>query len=346
VNGDGAPDIFENNLGCCGRHHVQAQILLNDSAGHFTIEQDGLRGFIPDVYGNDHSYACLFADVNGDKAPDLVVGGGEEKGANASQVLLNDGRGHFTFFTTLPPTIGPPNNAFVIDMKAADVNGDSATDLVFGETLNDPWYVGTNIQVLINDGHGHFGDETSARLQSPPTQAKSWPQRVLLDDVNDDGRPDLTIQYAPQGIVPTADPTALYLNDGGVFRPVAPPKDGFGQGGGGIGWVNGAGPHPLFSVEFHPFGEGDSHYYVTPQLVVPATPTGVRAKRTRAAVRITWTRVADANRYEVRRNSTLIGTTRATSFVDRTPGRRPRYTVRSVNAAGAGADSAAATPRP
>ena len=63
---------------------------------------------IPDVYGNDHSYACAFADVNGDGSQDLIVGGSEEHGANASQVLLNDGHGHFTFFETLPPTMGPP----------------------------------------------------------------------------------------------------------------------------------------------------------------------------------------------------------------------------------------------
>src|SRR5438067_2686026 len=162
VNGDGAPDIFENNLGCCSAGHVQAQVLLNDGSGGFTVEPHGIHGMITDVYGNDHSYACLFADVNGDGSPDLVLGGAEERGANASQVLLNDGSGHFSFFGTLPPTTGPPNNGFVIDMKAADINGDGAVDLVFAETLNDPWYVGTNLQVLTNDGHGRFTDETTA----------------------------------------------------------------------------------------------------------------------------------------------------------------------------------------
>jgi FG-GAP-like repeat len=303
-----------------------------------------LRGFIPDVYGNDHSYACLFADVNGDGAPDLVVGGGEEKGANASQVLLNDGRGRFTFFATLPPTTGPPNNAFVIDMKAGDVNGDGHVDLVFGDTLNDPWYVGTNIQVLINDGHGHFGDETATRLQSPPTQAKSWPQRVLLDDVNGDGLPDLTIQYAPEGVVPSSDPTALYLNEDGIFKPAATPADGYGREGGGIGWVNGDGPQALFSVEFHPLGEGPSRYYVAPQLIAPAAPTSVHARRAGARVRLGWTRVAGATHYDVRRNGRSIGTTTSTSYVDRRPGRRPAYTIRAVDAAGSSADSSVVHP--
>jgi hypothetical protein len=334
VNGDGAPDIFENNIGCCGRDPRQAEILLNDGGGHFSVEPDALRGFIADIYGQDHSYACLFADVNGDGAPDLVVGGGEEKGANASQVLLNDGHGRFTFFTTLPPTIGPPDNAFVIDMKAADVNGDGQVDLVFAETLNDPWYVGSNIQVLINDGTGHFSDETATRLQSPPAQARSWPQRVLLTDVNDDGRPDLTIQYAPQGVVLNADPTAVWVNDGGIFKPVAAPKDGYGSPGGGIAWVNGDGPHALFSVENHPLGEAVSHYYVTPQIVAPDAPQHVRVKRVGTTRRITWGPVTGATSYAVLRDGVQIAKTSTTRFVDRKPGRHPSYRVRAINAAG------------
>lgn len=104
--------------------------------------------------------------------------------------------------------------------------------------------------MLINDGHGHFADETSTRLLEPPTQAKSWPQRVLLEDVNDDGRPDLTVQFSPAGVVPEADPTMVYLNTDGVFRRIVAPKDGYASIGGGIGWVNGDGPHALFSVEW------------------------------------------------------------------------------------------------
>jgi hypothetical protein len=344
VNGDGAPDIFENNLGCCSDSHVQAQVLLNDGTGHFSVEPDGLRGMIPDIYGNDHSYACLLADVNGDGSPDLVLGGAEERGANASQLLLSDGRGHFTFFETLPPTTGPPNNAFVIDMKAADVNGDGAVDLVFADTLNDPWYVGTNLQVLINNGRGNFTDETATRLPQPPTEAKSWPERVLLEDVDDDGHPDLTVQFAPAGVVPEADPTMVYLNEKGVFRRIAPPRDGFGARGGGIGYANGDGPHALLSVEFNPLGQGPSRYYVTPELLVPAAPTHLRAKRSRGSVRLTWARVTGASRYQVRRNGTLIATTPATSYVDRRPGKRSTYTVRSVNAAGTSADSARVAP--
>jgi hypothetical protein len=344
VNGDGAPDIFENNLPCCSDDHVAAQVLLNDGGGHFAVEPDALRGMITDIYGNDHSYACAFADVNGDGSPDLVLGGSEEKGANASQVLLNDGGGHFAFFETLPPTTGPPNNAFVIDMKAADITGDGAVDLVFAETRSDPWYVGTNLQILVNDGHGHFTDETANRLPRPPSDAKSWPQRVLLEDVNDDGRPDLTVQFAAAGAVPEANPTVVYVNVNGIFRPITAPRDGYGTGGGAIGYVNGDGPHALFSVDSRPVGEATSKFYVTPQIVVPAAPTHVRATRSGGTVRVTWSQVRGAGRYEVRRRGLLIATTHATSYFDRKPGSHPSYTVRALNAAGSSADSAPAKP--
>lgn len=340
VNGDGAPDIFENNLGCCSRSGADAELLLNDGTGHFTIAPGRIHGeLLIQPQGQTASYACAFADVNGDGSPDLVIGGSEH--VDSSQVLLNDGHGNFTFFETLPPSIGPPQNAFVIDMKAADVNGDGSQDLIFAESLNDPWYVGANVQVLINDGHGHFTDETAARLPDPP-KAKSWPDRVLVNDLNDDGRPDLTIQYAPAGVVPQADPTVVYLNENGVFKRVTPPEDGFGDGGGPIAWVNGDGPHALLSVGSE-YGGTAAHYFVTPQIVVPAAPR-IRAVRIGGVVRITWAPIAMATRYEIRRNSVLIGKTTATSFTDRYPAKGARYVVRSVNAAGASPDSASVRP--
>jgi hypothetical protein len=341
VNGDGAPDIFENNLGCCSDGHVQAQILLNDGTGRFTVEPDGIRGMITDVYGSDHSYACLFADVNGDGASDLVLGGSEAPGANGSQVLLGDGHGYFSFFETLPPTLGPANNAFVIDMKAIDINGDGAPDLVFAESLNDPWYQGASIQILVNDGHGRFTDQTAMRFPDQP-QTDDWPERVLVDDVNDDGRPDITVHLTSGN--PTVDPTLLYLNDNGVFRKAIAPQEAPSLRGGPIGWVNGDGPHALFSVEFNPIGEATSHYYVTPEIIAPATPTGVRAVRAKTGVRLSWTRVAGATSYEVRRGGKLVATTGASSWLDRKPGKRPRYTLRAVNAAGASRDNAPVTP--
>lgn len=350
VNGDGAPDIFENNLGCCSTGHVQAEVLLNDGTGHFTVEPDGVRGMITDIYGADHSYACAFGDVNRDGSPDLILGGAEERGANASQVLLNDGHGRFTFFETLPPTSGPPGNAFVIDMKAADLNGDGAPDLVFGETLNDPWYIGTTVQVLMNDGAGRFSDQTGAWMPTQP-DTKSWPDRLLTEDVNDDGRPDLTIQYASAG----RSPTPVWLNTGASFVPVTSPGDGdFNVAGlGPVGYINGEGTHALVSIDWADSNGGRPNVYVAGQVVVPSAPTRVHAAAASGSVRIGWSKVDGAASYDLWRASgrggafTLLGSTSNTSFADRAAarGRVYRYEVDARNVAGVSLRSAAVTGR-
>jgi hypothetical protein len=339
VNGDGAPDIFENNIPVSDST-PGPQVLLNDGSGHFSIEPDALHGVIGDAYGHFHSYACTLVDVNGDGSPDLVLGGTENQPA-ASQILLNDGHGHFTFFETLPPTLGPPQNAFVIDMKAADVNGDGAPDLIFAETLNDPWYVGATIQVLMNDGHGRFTDETSTRFPVEPHAHRS-PLRVLVDDVDGDGHPDVTIEFANSN----KDPTAVYLNRDGVFRRIAAPKEGPDpQDGGPVGWVNGDGPHALLSVEFRTLDQPQpSSYYVTPELTPPPAPSRVRAVLVGQGVQVGWAPVPSAARYRVMRNGKLVATTTATSFLDRSAAKHARYRIQSVNRAGAGGDSAAVRP--
>jgi hypothetical protein len=251
---------------------------------------------------------------------------------------MNDGHGRFTFFETLPPTIGPPDNAFVYDIKVADVNGDGSPDLIFAETLNDPFYQTSRIQILINDGQGHFSDETATRMPRQP-QTTDYPAGILVDDVNDDGRPDLTVHFIGDG-GRTMTQTAVYLNQNGSFHQIKAPGDGFDANGGAIAYVNGDGPHALFSVDFRPIADHQaSNYFVTPQIVPPAAPRHVRAILVPGGIRVTWTPVAQASRYQVRRNGTLMATTSSATFFDRHPARGAGYTVRSVNAAGTSVDT-------
>jgi FG-GAP-like repeat len=341
VNGDGHVDIFENNLGCCGRDHVPAEILLNDGSGHFTAAPGLLHGFPVNHYGQTYSLACAFADVNRDGHPDLIVGGDEQ--IERSAVLLNDGRGNFTFFEWLPPKLYKPD-ALVMDIVPADVNGDGAVDLLLVETQSNPYYIGSKIQVLINDGHGHFTDETKTRLPDEP-QAQSWPDRLLVEDFNDDGKPDLAIQYASVGITPEADPTPFWLNENGVFQRIAGAREGPAPNvRGPVGFVNGDGPHALFSVEWKSVDNSGGHYYVSPEIVRPAAPTGVDARSVCAGIRITWRAVADATSYTIWRATpgaryARAGSTTRTVFTDRTArvGHTYRYAVQARNGAAASA---------
>lgn len=336
VNGDGAVDIFENNLSCCGRSRAPAGILLNDGTGRFTSAPSLLQGALRSQYGDTYSLACTFADVNGDGSPDLVLGATEQSGPSA--VLLNDGRGNFRPFETLPPKLYPASG-LVIDIAAADVDGDGDIDLLLAETQNDPYYIGTRVQVLINDARGHFTDETARRFPQQ-TDARSWPDRLLVEDFDDDGRADLAVQHAPPGIVPVADPTPFWLNRDGIFERITGAEQGGASGNRGmVGFVNGAGPHAFVSVE----GRGLVQVYLSRQLVPPTAPKAVRATGTRTGIRLSWRGVQDVDWYEVWRGRppVKIGSTLTISFDDRKAprGKTLRYRVRAVNAAGAGAFS-------
>jgi hypothetical protein len=341
VNGDGAVDIFENNIGGLGRSHAQADILLNDGTGHFTVATDRLPDIPLDAYGNTHSYACAFADVNGDGYPDLILGG--DDAVERSAVLLNDGNGYFHFFEWLPPKLYGPN-ALVLSIASTDVNGDGAPDLLLAETQQDPYYIGSKIQVLINDGQGHFTDETATRFPDEPN-AQSWPDRLVLEDLNGDGTADLFLQYAPPGIVPQADPTPFWLNENGVFVRMQGPAQGSQPNSRGmVGFVNGDGPHAFFSIDSTNNG-GPVNYYVSPEIVPPATaPTSVRAQTESAGFRISWHPVPGATRYEIWRAQPemMVAATAKTSYLDTKapPVKTTTYQIRARNPAGPGPLSA------
>jgi hypothetical protein len=194
--------------------------------------------------------------------------------------------------------------------------------------------------VLINDGQGHFSDQTSTRLPDQP-DAQSWPERLLLEDLNDDGKSDIFLQYAPPGIVPEADPTPVWLNENGVFVRIHGPAQGSPPGSRGmVGFVNGDGPHAFFSLASTRNGE-PADYYVSPEIVPPAAaPSAVRVQAVPRGVLISWHEVVGATRYEIWRGraKTLLGSTTGTRYLDTTAphGKASSYAVRARNAAGPG----------
>ena len=81
---------------------------------------------------------------------------------------------------------------------------------------NDFYTVGY-LQFLINDGAGHFHDETAARLPQSTLPTGGWIKFVQTIDLTGDGAADLVTQWW----FPTGTVTKIYLNDGaGDFTPV------------------------------------------------------------------------------------------------------------------------------
>jgi len=185
-------------------------MLLNDGAGRFAIAVGLLPEAQRDLTENWYTWS-VFADVNKDHFPDLILGQGNPY--LDSHVLLNDGTGRFSqLATALPPAPFAPQQQLV-GIEAADISGDGYQDLIISDTRNA--YFGRLIQVLINKGDATFRDETATRL---PQQDNTDPWLSWIDLLDLDGDGHLDIVAAPIG-----DRGPLfYHNDGsGAFHPLA-----------------------------------------------------------------------------------------------------------------------------
>ena len=97
-----------------------------------------------------------------------------------------------------------PAGTSTTDVDLVDVDGDGDLDLYKAQGTDG--FAGRPDQLLINDGHGHFVDESASRL--PPENANSL--KVDFGDVDGDGDLD--------AILANVGPELLLLNDGlGVF---------------------------------------------------------------------------------------------------------------------------------
>lgn len=215
VNGDGYADVLANTL------DKGDFLLLNDGTGHFTERAD----LIPHpavtlggvAYPESHTFSGI-VDVNRDGAPDLVLGTWDgSPGTKVSKVLLNDGHGNFTHGAPILLPASGVDKEIVLDVKPIDLNGDGFADLMLSVTNGgerDAFYHTDYIQLLVNDGSGHFRDETAARLpQDKDTSSPGWFMALSAVDFNHDGFADILAESAGSPIT-----SKVYLNRGdGTF---------------------------------------------------------------------------------------------------------------------------------
>jgi hypothetical protein len=156
-NRDGSIDLAIASLGSRG-----VAVLPNDGNGRFDAP-----GALYNVGRNPDGVAA--GDMDGDGAPDLVVGG-----SDGVQVLRNDGHGTFTQLAVR--NVGTEIWAVAV----ADLNGDGALDVAATA------FVGTTLFVLTNRGDGTF-DPAAAY----PTGINV--SDVTIADLNGDGSPDCAV---------------------------------------------------------------------------------------------------------------------------------------------------------
>ncbi len=227
-NGDGKPDVaigntFSNNV----------SILLN---------LGGLLGPRVD-YVTGPAFSVAAGDLNGDGRVDLAVAAYSN---HQVVTLLGNGDGTFTSGATFS------GYGYTHGVAIADVNQDGTADLVISNSSNnivtrdDPGQIvvsdvngdehpdlaivcvaGTAVTELLGAGDGTFPTRVDRTLPSVPRGA-------VVQDLNQDGRPDLAISMGSYGIgpgeIPGAVAVALGNGDGSFASPTWLATGGFCQG--------------------------------------------------------------------------------------------------------------------
>ncbi len=232
LNDDGRDDILVGDWRGAGSY-----ALLQGADGRFTIDRQAAYTAITYDWplanpnageGQNVLVDLAIVDVNGDGFGDLISGHGH--GSTQSYVFLNEG-GRFD----VARRIALPESAYGIDnqmhMKtlAADFDGDGHVDLAILRSRFEPFYGGNYLQILRNDGSGHFSDVTATQVDRPFLDKDGarleWTDYWQLADINGDGAIDILGHRAIGAPVPLA-----YVNDGaGRFNVVEIASSGGGK---------------------------------------------------------------------------------------------------------------------
>ena len=184
INNDGLVDVY---LG--GGKHQPGAIYLQNKRGEFKIVVDSV--FIRDSHGEDVDAA--FFNANNDEFSDLYVAkGGNEFFAKMEPLkdclYFGVGKGKFVKSQSALPDIYA-NSACV---KPADIENDGDMDLFIGaRSVPREYGVIPKSFILINDGTGHYTDQTTAYAAA--LSETGMVTDALWLDLNKDSLKDLVV---------------------------------------------------------------------------------------------------------------------------------------------------------
>lgn len=200
LNGDGLAGIVSaDNMG-------DVTVLKGNGDGSFqsTSQFTFASGLIPN--------AAIFADVNHDGIPDLVIVGSGYTPSSTGLVEIRLGNGDGTFQS--PNSVPAPLGAFAL--AAEDFNGDGKTDLavLISQAGAGP---SDGVSILLGKGDGTFAEGATYAVGP-------FAQSFAVGDFNADGKLDLVVAGSGTYAVNYADGNLMLLtgNGDGTFaaRPV------------------------------------------------------------------------------------------------------------------------------
>lgn len=207
IDGDGWDDavmhsLFPNPQGGIPFEHL---VFLNNHDGTFrdVSDESGLR--------NVQAGFLAFADVDNDGDEDAFAGLDIDLAGSTSQILLNDGQGHFA----PKANAGVEKIAYAANAVFADFDGDGKVDLFLG---NGQSSVATKNALLFGNGDGTFRDASSSALAGTiPSQPTNG---LVACDYDNDGDQDVFV--STYGVSILSGWKQLWENQGdGTFVNVA-----------------------------------------------------------------------------------------------------------------------------
>ena len=206
VDGDGDLDLFitEGTDSIAGRPN---RLLVNSGGGQF-VDESHTR--LP-MTNFANSTKADFGDVDADGDLDVIIAnvGGEH-------LWLNDGIGFFTDASMQLPSPLPIVLDISADARLADVDGDGDLDVLVSNENPFPGGVGAQNRLWINDGHGHFIDQTFARLPAAIDQTAA----MLPGDLDGDGDLDIVVLNRGQDKVLINDGAGSFTDQTATRFPV------------------------------------------------------------------------------------------------------------------------------